>query len=169
MKRIYAKQNLGMDQKDIPDTALYTKIGQKMSLIQTDPWHRAAHEAVQEHKGNTMGLFPQQIDRSHMTAWQQLNMPLKEFPEAPKDLPDLPDMGLNNPALVGGVYNAVKPLIEGLETPLGVITLGTGAELKAASAEFPLAKHALTAMSGLFAGWMAGAYGAYSWAILAAP
>lgn len=82
--------------------------------------------------------------------------PFKEVVEAPKDLPNMPEMGLQNPALVGGIWNSVaKPLIEGVESPLGVATLGVAGELTAAKAAgSKLAGKGLAVMQGVFAALM---------------
>lgn len=86
--------------------------------------------------------------------WQEINKPIRDLPSAPKDAPDIPAMGLANPAITAGVYNGIKPLLEGIESPFGIATLGVGAELKYAAASYPAAKAALVGMTGFFAGLM---------------
>lgn len=87
-------------------------------------------------------------------AWEEFNKPLVQLPKAPDYLPNLVTLGPSNPALMGAVYNGLKPFIEGLSSPVGMGTLGIGAELKAAADTYPLAKAALIGMSGLFTGLM---------------
>lgn len=82
--------------------------------------------------------------------------PFAALPEAPKNLPNMPALGMYNPAVVGGVYNSVlKPFVEGIESPLGVATLAAGTTLKTASASYRAAKYALVGMEGGFAAMMA--------------
>jgi hypothetical protein len=59
--------------------------------------------------------------------------PIAELPDLPA-MPDVPGMLQYNPALWGGVYRgAIKPLIEGVESPLGIATLGIFGEMRAAA------------------------------------
>lgn len=87
-------------------------------------------------------------------AWEEFNKPLIHLPKAPDDLPNLPQAGPNNPALLGAVYNGLKPFIEGVSSPVGIATLGVAPALKAAAATYPAAKAALLGMGGLFTGLM---------------
>lgn len=87
--------------------------------------------------------------------WNSINQsPLREIPEAPPDLPDLPALGMNNPAIAGGVWNGLRPLLLEGTSPFGISTLGVGAQLHASAKAYPLAKVALVGMNGLFAGLM---------------
>lgn len=84
--------------------------------------------------------------------WQDINKPFIEIPEAPK-MPDAPGLGVNNPALIAGTWNGViRPLLEGVESKVGVATLGVGGASKAG---VPLAKQALLGITGLFTGLFA--------------
>lgn len=90
--------------------------------------------------------------------WESINRPIRELPEPPENLPDvwIPGPGgLTNPAVAAGLYKgALKPLVESLESPFGLGTLGTGVSLKEAASTVPAAKAALGGMSGAFAALM---------------
>lgn len=158
----YANTALNIPGKNISDAKLYSAIAKQrfteaMSHGEGSPEERAALTWK-----SPDFTEPKAVD----TFWQALNRPVIDIPEAPKDLPDIPQLGLHNPALVGGVYNALKPLVEGLESPLGIATLGVGGELHAAAKASPVAKALLVAMTGTFTGLMG--YGTAK-ATIAAP
>lgn len=145
VKDSWAKEKLGIDQHDISDVSLYDKISQGIQMEGDDgkPWK----------------ITPGLVKAAGFVFWQSINQPLAKLPEAPKDLPNkwmmVPGLGVPvNPAIVGGVYNGLKPLIEGAESPFGIATAAVAAPLKFASESYPLAKAALVGMEGLFAGMM---------------
>ena len=125
--------------------------------------NRAFYGLVSKHLQDETGFratLPEQL--AHMPTAIAKNMkdwfvkPAVELPEAPKDAPDIPAMGLNNPALWAGVYNgAVRPFVNFTESPEGLSFLAGGAELKALSEVHPVAKAVLGGISGLF-GYMMG-------------
>lgn len=129
----FVKNELGMDEKGMSDTKLYGYIGAKMQ-DEADPTGT---------KAITPGAF-----------WKALNTPFKELPDAPKNMPNIPALASLNPAVMAGVYNGIKPLLEGAESPLGLATAGIGAELKTLGETYPLAHKALIGMTGFFAGIM---------------
>lgn len=97
----------------------------------------------------------------HLTApeilsglWEEVNKPFVQLASAPKNLPDLPNLGASNPALIGGVYDAVKPLLEGTTSLVGLATFGVGPALSAAAKANPMARATLAGMSALFASMM---------------
>ena len=87
--------------------------------------------------------------------WEKLNEPLVKLPDAPA-MPDIPHMGIQNPALVAGIYQGViKPAIEGAESAFGVGTFGVGGALGAAKGVVPYARTAEATISGAFTALMA--------------
>jgi uncharacterized coiled-coil protein SlyX len=151
VKVAYAKSELGIDSKAITDTAFYGAIGQRLKeeadeeqfgTIKPWTWRDALGSKVRG-GADTLGRF-----------WESINQPAVKLAEAPRDLPNIPALGISNPAIVGGVWNALKPLVEGLESPFGIATLGTGASLSQAGKIYPAARVALASMSGIFAGLM---------------
>ena len=143
VKDSYAKNALGIDSKDISDTTLYGKIADRFKPA-TDGkpagggsfWD--ALRAVGP--GQTVNL-----------AFAATSM--KELPEAPHDLPNINIPGIGNPAVIGGVYNAMRPFIAQIGTPASIPMMG-GSELLSMAREYPAAKAALMAMSGGFAALM---------------
>ena len=136
VKDSYAKNALGIDSKDISDTTLYGKIADRFKPA-TDGkpagggsfWD--ALRAVGP--GQTVNL-----------AFAATSM--KELPEAPHDLPNINIPGIGNPAVIGGVYNAMRPFIAQIGTPASIPMMG-GSELLSMAREYPEAKAALMAMS----------------------
>ena len=97
-------------------------------------------------------FYNSEVAKKGSMFWASINKPFKEIPFAPK-MPDVPSLGPTNPALVAGAWNGIlKPIIEGVETPVGAATFGIGG---AAKAGVPLAKQALLGISGLFTALMA--------------
>lgn len=87
--------------------------------------------------------------------WNLANTPVIKLPEARKDIPAIGGPLMINVPLMNAVWNgAVKPFTEGIESPLGVATLGAGTALRAAKTAYPIAKAALMGMEGIFAGVM---------------
>lgn len=164
VKAAYAKQQFGLVDKEIPDTKLYSAISKRIQESERDvdgpgemkPWTWKDQVGADIHS----------VKKGVTNFWEGINKPLVEIPDAPHDLPDLKGLGLYNPALAGGVFNALKPLVEGAESPLGVATLGTGGSLSEAAKIYPLAKAALVSMTGVFTGLMG--YGTVK-AVIKAP
>ncbi len=161
IKLAYAKDQFGVVDSDIPDTKLYSLIANKLT---EDPKKEKLLKEAAAKEFNEGGMahgmamvahaFLPKFSEETMKWWVNANKPLVGLPEAPKDMPDIPALGLTNPALVGGVWNGIKPLIEGVETPLSLGTIGAGAALKDASVAYPIARKALGGMVGLFTGLM---------------
>lgn len=153
VKAEYAKHVFGSVDNEIPDVKLYGMISKRMKEASAEgsnqgeikPWTWA----------DTVGSDEYKVGHGIKNFFESINKPVIALPEAPKDLPNLEGMGLYNPALTAAVYNGfVKPTLEGVESPLGIATLGVGSQLRAASAQYPLAKDALVAMEGVFTGLM---------------
>lgn len=132
VRATFAKQTLGLDNPNLTDRELHGVIGNKL-----------------KENGEQQSLLAY--------AHQEFSKPFRELPAAPKNLPNMPWLGTMNPALIGGVYDALKPLAEGLETPESIATLGVGAELKAVAETSKIARVALAGMGGVFAGIMGSA------------
>lgn len=153
VKTAYAKQMGFGAGEPVSDTSLYGKISaefKKASEVeQSTGWQRLSLGHKLELMQQTW--FPK---TSPGKAMEELSKPAIALPSAPKDAPDIPYLGMANPAIAAGVYNSVfKPVIEGLESPLGIGTLGIGGELNAAAkGGSALAKKAMVGMTGLFTG-----------------
>ncbi len=156
VKDAYAKNALGLDVKGITDTRLHNEIAKGFGDEQGEikPWtlaDRMKSPVFQTSKATS--------DFFNSDFWQSVNKPLAELPDAPKDLPDIPAMGLGNPALAGAVWNGLKPAIEGVESPLGIATLGSTVlehqGLRLLAETYPQARVALAGMTGIFTGLMA--------------
>ena len=169
----YAKAAGFTQGEPITDTALHAKIGtqideneQKKAIAQeiaqrsnpafvngvdTSPGAEMKQDAIALH----LTTFSDRFSLNAMEWWKDANKPFKELPAAPQ-MPYL-GLGMGDPALAAGVYNGVlKPLVEGIQTPLGVGTLAAGGLMSAGkSAGLPLAREALAGISGLFTGLMA--------------
>lgn len=146
--------HLGISGKDITDTQLYSAIAKQFQEQDKEAGAAEGGEVKAWTWSDHLGSNAFEFKRTLGNFWESVNKPIMEIPSAPNDLPDMPGMGLYNPALTGGVFNAVKPLIEGVESPLGLATLAIAGPLKAAAETFPLAKAALVGMGGIFTGLM---------------
>ena len=120
VKDAYAQKELGMTEKNISDTTLYGAIGKRVNWAQKlsdakTPYEklRVITESLASHVGEAGRTEGQKADQE---------TPFVKLPEVSKeDAPDIPSMGMANPALVAGVYNSViKPVIEGAETKEGM-------------------------------------------------
>lgn len=157
VKDSYAKQSLGMDKKGVTDTELYSAIGQHLqgsAFMDSEEWKKGSPF---DRFKLLMTTFPHQFGHAMhaVSSGKEAFDPLVKLPER-KDAPNIPFLGLGNPALAAGVWNsAVKPVLEGVESPGGIATLGIGGALAgAAKAGAPLAKAGLVAMQGMFAAIM---------------
>lgn len=154
----FAKESGFTQGEPITDSALYGHIAN--DLTEQDQKRKLAQDFAAATPDKRLALlthnFGHLFKLNAMEWWAESGKPFKELPEAPQ-MPDIPAMGLNNPAIVGGIYNSmVKPFVEGLESPLTAGTVGLAGGLSAAkNVGIPLAKQALAGISGLFAGLMA--------------
>jgi hypothetical protein len=156
IRQTIAKEMYGVDDPGMTDTKLFSLTAKKQKEDSETSVDQGQLKAwTWQHQ---MGSDLFQTKKAITGFWESINKPLAALPEAPKDLPDIPQFGLSNPALVGGVYNALRPLLEGAESPLGVATMAAAGPLKAASATYPLAAKALVGMEAVFTGLMG--YGA---------
>lgn len=161
VKEAFAKNALGVDQPGITDSALYSAIGEHEKARQiaiTEEYKNAGPFQKMEMLGKLFlahtGQNVKDIWDGGKSQFEESQKPFVPLPSAPQ-IPDMPSMGMNSPAVVAGVWNSVKPLIEGVESPLGVLTLGGGAELHELGKVYPMARAALSTMSGIFTGLMA--------------
>lgn len=153
----FANNALGVGGSGITDLMLYNHIGameKARQLYLTEEFTSGSPYKQMEMLGKVhhshTGTPLESAAWPLINAWQKGNEPLRPLPSI-GPLPNMPEMGMNNPALVGTVYNIVKPAIEGIESPLGIATLGTLPVLKAGGT---LAKTAYYGITGLFTGLM---------------
>lgn len=160
IRESFARHALGIDKPGISDGEVYDAISAHEKAKQVhlteefakaDPWGKmkllgslfAAHS-----RENVADVWD-----AAKSGWEKAWTPFKPLPEAPQ-MPNVPLLGPNNPAVVAGIYNSVaKPFLEGLETPAGLATLGVGSTLKAAGTV--AARRALAGMQFVFSGLMA--------------
>ena len=142
VKDTYATQVLGKNVKNISDTEFYTAVGDHVGAtgVQAKIWNALD----KMHSIKTIGE----------AAWAVAWMPIHRLPEAP-NMPDEPQLGFGNPALLAGVYNGFfKPTLESFASPAGM-SLGLMAAPMEAAAEVSVgAKIAMRTISGLFGGIM---------------
>lgn len=157
----YAKHAFGSVDSAIPDVKLYGMISKRMTEEQAMVANKFQGDEFGENRAkpwtiaNPVVAGAEKFGEAIHAFNESLMAPIKKIPEAPNDLPNLPQMDLANPALVGAVFNGfVKPTLEGIESPFGIATLGVGTELQAAAKLYPAAKVALLSMEGVFAGLM---------------
>lgn len=174
VREAFATHGLGMTEaKGIDDGRLYDAIHQNETAKQvhlSKEFQDADMHGRIELLGKSMlahlGEPLDGVKWSLGNAWEKGNTPFKALPTAAEavnkiagtnlpdnqPLPDIPGLGMSNPALVGTVYGMVKPMVEGIESPIGAATLGTLPVLKAGGAA---AKSAYYGIVGLFTGLMA--------------
>ena len=150
VKDAFAQNALGLKESNITDSRLYQAIHENEVAKQVHRTQEYA-DASPFKKLELMGpLLAAYAGQRVSDQWDAANKPFVALPEAPQ-MPDLPGLGTSNPALLAGVYNGVKPLIEGIESPVGVAAIAGGGILKAA----PVGRAILTGISGLFTALMA--------------
>lgn len=159
VKSAFAKSELSVEQDNIPDKTLYGWIGQRLNPPEEKGGDKGEIKAWtwRDRLGGDAYAVKQEAGR----LWTSIFKPFAEIPSAPDNLPDVWIPGgvggiPMNPAVMGGVWNgAIRPLVEGLESPGGIATLG----LPAMRAGGTAAKVAFKGISGLFAVLMG--YGTY--------
>lgn len=146
VKSAYAKSRLGIDKADISDKELYGAISDRLSVPEPDVLQPGKWSGVARYKWYQL---------TNSISWHKAFDPVVNLPSAPQ-MRDIPEAGIDNPALQAGIYNSIfKPIAEGFLSPVGIATLGIGGELNAAAkVGSPLARRALVVMSGIFAGVM---------------
>lgn len=158
VRKTIARHLLGQP-GDVPDTQLYSLTADHLQgeeFVKALMMESASPtDTVNGFRHNFPNHFLQESAESKPIVEAAMK-PFVPLPEAPKNLPNMPELGLMNPALSAGVWNSfLKPTAEGVESPFGVATLGTGSVLRgAAKAGIPLAKHLLTGFEGAFAALM---------------
>lgn len=171
-KLSYAKEEMGLDVPMISDEALYdhiaTRIGAKGEPDNLDGIGEVMAWTWKDTLRSDVGT----AQRNVSAFMDSISKPFKELsPSLPEHLPDYPFLGAYNPAVAKGTFmdlarslyskerdalnpiyeGATKPVIESLESPLGVATLGVGSELNAAAkGGSALAKTAFMGMEGGF-------------------
>ena len=133
--------------KDIPEEGFHAKLNE---MAEDDKAYAALPPSSQ--KAVDPETWSNMIPKAKAW-WNEVNKPLVELSEAPA-MPNRPELGAYNPALVGAVWNSLKPVLEGIESPMGLATLGTASELGAAAKQYPAAKAALMGMEGVFTALM---------------
>lgn len=134
VKKTILEKQFHLQDMEMTDAAFYARTADHIKQTQFlfTPEFRDANPAQKFHMivDNVLGHAGQAAeDTAHQASLA--TKPFKELPTAPQ-FPEMPGMGMYQPALVAGVYNSVvKPLVEGVESPLGVVTLGAGGELAA--------------------------------------
>ncbi len=143
-KDSYAKNVFGGDVKPgMSDASFYSQAAEKTGAKGSDKTVWDAMKALG-------------IKRTSDLMWNIAWMPAHRLPEAPKNLNNFPWMGLENPALMGAVYNAVfKPFVESTTSPAGIATMAVSGPLKLAGEASVAAKAAMMGIGGLFGGVMA--------------
>lgn len=103
-----------------------------------------------------MQAFPHQFSLSTGEFMEEQSRPGVEVKEI-KDAPNVPALGIANPALSAAVWNSfVKPTVEGVSSPIGLGAAAVGEALTAGKAAgVPLAKEGLGLIQGLFSAAMA--------------
>lgn len=149
----YAKEAFGIEGKGMTQTTLYGKISDQFKQEQEVATKTEWAMGTPGHRIEMLlHNFLPAFNKNAGQVWNDVNKPFVALPSAPQ-MPDLPGMGMSNPALLAGAWNVAKPVLEGVESPLGVATLGVGAELKAGvEGGSVVARRALAAMSGVFTG-----------------
>lgn len=151
----YAEHQFGIKGSGMTQATLYGKISEQMKqakdLSDATGWPVGS-------PGNQIDLMmgttlKQESAKDMGITWESANEPFVKLPSFP-EVTGTHIMGWNNPAVLAGVWNSVfKPVLEGVESPLGVATLGVGGALAgAAKAGSAPARVALASMSGLFSG-----------------
>lgn len=157
VKVAYADHQFGEKSESVDERWLYGKIAERLGAAGKSEQVDAGEIKPWTWK-NALGSDVYAVKQAAGRFWESINRPFKELPAPPDNLPDvwLPtSSGPMNPAVAAGLYKGVmKPLVESLESPFGVATLGVGSGLKEAAETVPAAKVALGAMSGGFAALM---------------
>lgn len=148
-KAAYANSELGMNIQNIPDKELYSKIADRLG-VGSKLTGEAESEAGTVKPWTWKDTFRNDVYQTKKSAsafWDALS--IDALPAAPSDLPDLPQLGLGNPALAGGVYNGlIRPLL----SPFNVATIAVAAPLSVAAKSATWAK---TVLGGMTAGFTA--------------
>lgn len=159
VRAAFAKQSGFTQGEDLSDVQLYGHIAN--SIAEQEKKDALARDFAAATPDKRMALLAQNFGHlfklNAMEWFASTAKPFAEIPRAPEGVPDLPNLGPSNPAIWAGIWNGmVKPAIEGVESPLGLGTIGIGAGLSAAkTAGVPLASKALSGLSGFFTGLMA--------------
>ena len=119
--------------EEISDTQLYNFVRRRISDQQKEGIDQST--ATKQTIGQMR--LAMQDPRLHQF-WENVNRPVVPLPSAPEGLPDVPVAGqVVSPALMGAAWNTFfKPVIEGIESPLGIATAGIAPALGAAGKPF---------------------------------
>lgn len=157
VKVAYADHQFGEKTESVDERWLYGKIAERLGASGKE--EQFDHGEIKawtwkDRVGAEVGDLARGVGRF----WESINRPFVELASPPDNLPDVWIPGgafPTNPAVAAGLYKgAIKPLVESIESPFGVATLGAGVSLNEAAKTVPAAKTALGAMSGAFAALM---------------
>lgn len=169
----YAKERLGITADSVSDATLYGAIGKQLQekdevskLLASGGQPKAPSGDSEGEAGGGAWKFyhaaaydPKFRSAVGSLFWKSLNTPIHQLPEAPKDLPNqwigVPGVGLINPALMGAVWNGMKPALDSTLSPLGLGLAVAGGGLAELGRAYPAARAALATMTGVFTGIMA--------------
>jgi len=157
VKKGYAETRFGLAKDNINDTEFYTNVGQTYDEIDAlkhfsttpKPWDWKAKVAAIE------TLAPYAVKNF----WNNFTTPIKTLPAAPHDLPNkfytVPGTTIIvNPAVYAGIWNGMKPALDSMLSPAGIVGLVATepvmAGLGALAETSALAKTALVSIKGGF-------------------
>jgi hypothetical protein len=150
IRTTFAQQQFGMVDHDVTDTTLYGKIAKRVAESQDDGPGEIKAWTWKDQAGSDV----YQVKKAVSNFWEGITKSLITLPDPPDDLPEYGQMGPFSPATAAGIYKGLKPLVEGLSSPLSMATVGGGGLLADAAKTYPAAKAALVGMTGVFTGLM---------------
>ena len=159
-RNTYAKNYLHLPGDNFSVDQLYDSIGKNIGVNEVTKRNNnlPAWYVGFTHNNNGAPLYgsyhkdmpPIKIDEFMPLFWQSIKKPMLVLPDA-KNVPDLPELGIQNPAVWAGVYNGVKSVMEDFTSVTAIGTLGAGGELALASKTSAVAGTVLKSMQGVFA------------------
>ena len=158
-KSAYAKQEMGVDAKEISDDEFFSMIGLRIGAMNSKREAAGPEDTLKPWTWrDTLASDAHAISESAGKFLDSINGEI--LPEAPKDLPDFPGMiapsggylPVPSPAVIGGLYNGVvRPMV----TPMNIAAAGALSELSVAAKSQAWAKTAFRAISGIYTSQMA--------------
>lgn len=157
VKKAYSDTRFGSTKEHINDTEFHTNVSQTYKELEElknpsknpQPWDWKAKAAAI----GTIAPF------AVKNFWDTFTTPIHTFPSAPKNLPNktyfLPGTtAVINPAVYGAIWNGLKPTLDSLMSPAGILGLKATPPviegLEAMSATSNLAKATLVSIKGGF-------------------
>jgi len=145
VKEGYAKHHFNIDEPGITNSKLYDRVGQEFEEREKGAITPGDFSSVDKFLNTYHGMSATPAE-----GWATLNKPFVELPKC-EDFVNNPWAGPANPALWSTTYNRIfKPIMEGVESPFGVMTMGIGGVLSGAAKTSPIARQILAGMSGFF-------------------